>query len=288
MIIGHKNVIAKLKKVIENNQVAHAYIFSGREGIGKKMVAMDFACNLLCDNEADKKMFLAGSHPDFKLIKPNEKGLIPVDDVRGMIENIHIKPIKSNYKIYIIDDAECMNASGQNSLLKTFEEPPEYAVIILITAKYNSLLTTIKSRGQLVEFSDLSNDEIKEYITNNNIKLPTDVDEKTLYALINCSITKISNVIADIEIIKELQKYVSNITKMKIIEINNFSNFLIKNKNNIQNVLDYLELLLYTNNSGTSTLLEYVEEAKSNIKRNINFEISIDNLLMKIKEASDA
>lgn len=288
MVIGHKNVIAKLNKLIENNQVAHAYIFSGREGIGKKMVAMDFACNLLCNNEADRKMFLAGRHPDFKLIKPNEKGLIPVDDVREMIENIHIKPIKSNYKIYIVDDAECMNASGQNSLLKTFEEPPEYAVIILITAKYNSLLTTIKSRGQLVEFSDLSNTEIKEYIINNNIKLPTDVDEKTLYTLINCSITKISNVIADIETIKELQKYVSNITKMKIIEINNFANFLIKNKNNIQNVLDYLELLLYNNNSGTSTLLEYVEEAKSNIKRNINFEIAIDNLLMKIKEASNA
>ena len=152
-IIGNLKNRKEFEKIVQSGNVLHSYLFLGNDGIGKYMLAKTFARSVLClnggkdDNCTCKscKCFDGDNHPDFHVIEEKEKATIPVDKIReGLIYDASIKPIISNRKVYIVRDAEKMNASGQNALLKTLEEPPEYVVIILITSNENMILTTIK------------------------------------------------------------------------------------------------------------------------------------------------
>ena len=156
-IIGHEEIIGHLKNAIESGKISHSYIFTGEPGSGKKLLAGTFAATLQCEaggtepcQKCDScKKAMGKNHPDIIMVSHEKPGTITIDEIRDQVINdIDIRPYYSPYKIYIIADADLMTPQAQNALLKTIEEPPEYAVILLLTNNIGGLLPTIQSRSE--------------------------------------------------------------------------------------------------------------------------------------------
>ena len=151
-IIGNTEAKEYLKKSIRQNNILHSYLFLGTEGIGKQLIAKEFAKKILCFNKVENCKckscisFDSSNHPDFFPVNTENSESIKVETVREITEKVYEKPILSEKKVYIINDCDKMTPEAQNCLLKTLEEPPEFTVIILITANENLILNTIKSR----------------------------------------------------------------------------------------------------------------------------------------------
>ncbi len=148
---------------------SQAYIFEGVKGVGKYTAARIFANTIHCTGEVkpcgecpDCKKHSAMTHSDLIIIGGEDT--ITVDDIREMNEELYIRPALSEKKICIIRNADNMNDGAQNALLKSFEEPPSYAVIILLSENEKNLLQTIRSRGTKVVFEPFSEKEIGEYM----------------------------------------------------------------------------------------------------------------------------
>jgi len=170
-IRGHQKILDLLSRVIRNKKIAHAYIFSGLEGIGKRLTALALAKNLLCvagSGESCGKCSACmhidqGNHPDVMMIEP-EKGVIVIDNIRNLKRELSRKSFSGGYKVCVIDEAEKMNVQASNALLKTLEEPTPDTVIILITEKPYHLLPTVLSRCQHLKFQPLSFSDASELI----------------------------------------------------------------------------------------------------------------------------
>ena len=161
-ILGNEKNKNILEKSIKLNKFSHSYIFWGIEGIGKKLIAKQFAENIL---GLEKQIDLSNV-PDFQLIEPID-GKVRIEQIREMQKKVAEKPIISNKKVYIIDNADTMTTEAQNCLLKTLEEPPEYATIILICTNEDNLLSTIKSRCTRMHFDSISTEEVRKYMKQN-------------------------------------------------------------------------------------------------------------------------
>ncbi len=169
-ILGNEHIKEQLKKSIKNNQVSHSYLFIGIDGIVKKLLATEFAKAMQCLNK-DKYCnnckscieFDSNNNPDFLYIEPDGNS-IKIEQIRDMQKRIQEKPIISEKKVYIIDNADKMTVEAQNSLLKTLEEPPEYATIILIGSNENAFLTTIKSRCMILHFNPIEDEKMLPYL----------------------------------------------------------------------------------------------------------------------------
>ena len=174
-ILGNEKNKEILKKTVELSQISHSYLFWGIEGIGKKLIAMEFAQKILCINEKKENCnckscieFESNNNPDFSIINADE-GKIKIEQIREMQRKIAEKPIISDKKVYIINDADKMTTEAQNCLLKTLEEPPEYITMILICSNENNLLSTIKSRCTRIYFEPIEIEKVKKYIMDNHI-----------------------------------------------------------------------------------------------------------------------
>ena len=171
-IIGQEGVKAHLLGALNENKISHAYILSGEEGSGKMMLAERFAAALQCDGGPQRPCGCCincmqsetRNHPDIIYVTHEKKSIV-VDDIRNQLVNdITIKPYSGQYKVYIIDEAEKMNEAAQNALLKTLEEPPEYAVIMLLAANTGAFLQTILSRCVTLELKPIENSLIEKYL----------------------------------------------------------------------------------------------------------------------------
>lgn len=173
-IAGHDETLAFLSRAVESGKVAHAYIFLGPSGIGKTLVALNFAkaLNCLgtagerpCDSCAACKKIDASLHPDVRLVRlPEGSSSIGIDDIREVIKDVSLKAYEGSRKTYIIDGAEALTHQAQGALLKTFEEPSSDAVIILITDRLEALLPTIVSRAEVIKFFPLRKDDVKDML----------------------------------------------------------------------------------------------------------------------------
>jgi len=173
-IVGQEAAKSLLKNAAKTGNHSHAYIFSGEKGSGKMMLAEAFALLMQCQEPGEDacgqchscKQTLSRNNPDVIYVSREEgKSAISVDLVRERIVNdIDIKPYSNNYKIYIVDEAERMNEQAQNAILKTIEEPPEYAIIILLTTNHNAFLQTIRSRCVLIQMKTVSTESIKKIL----------------------------------------------------------------------------------------------------------------------------
>ena len=172
-IIGHDDIIRHLKNAIETGKVSHSYIFTGEPGSGKKLLAGTFAAALQCESGESEpcmtcdscKKVIGKNHPDIITVTHEKPGSISIDEVRDqVVRDVDIKPYCSPYKIYIIPDAEMMTVQAQNAILKTIEEPPEYAVIMLLTSNIDSLLPTIRSRCVRLDLKVVDDSLVKEYL----------------------------------------------------------------------------------------------------------------------------
>ncbi len=171
--IGHEDVVEHLRQAIRSGKVSHSYIISGAPGAGKKFMAKAFAKALQCEKGGPDpclscescRRAAAGSHPDIITVAHEKPGVITVDEVRSqVVSDILVKPYMGRRKVYIIPDCEFMNPQAQNALLKTIEEPPEYATLILLTANVGAILPTILSRCVQLSLKVVEDRLVKEYL----------------------------------------------------------------------------------------------------------------------------
>ena len=266
-IVGNEEIKEYLKKTIELKNYSSSYIFSGKAGLGKKTIAKEWAKEILCSNEEERVKFDNDAHPDFKEIDPVDKS-VKIEQIRSIREKIIEKPIQTSKKIYLIDDSETMTEESQNCLLKTLEEPPEYAIIILITSNENRLLQTIKSRCICLRFKNLNNEEIK--------KVAGDVSENVI-EMLNGSLSNIGLIKENEETFNDISNLVNTIENKELKDALN-TKVLYDNKEIIVPLLEYMNVVLYK--KGFIELIEYVEKTKRKIIQNNNYEMSIDYLLI--------
>lgn len=172
--IGNEKVIDRLSKLMESGRFPHALIIEGEEGIGKKTLAKDIACALVCRGD-DKpcgecsqcKKAIAAIHPDIsEYIPAGTANSFHVDTVRNIINDAYVQPNEADYKIYILANAHCMNQNAQNALLKILEEPPKCVVFILTTNSKSALLSTVLSRSVCVSLEGVDIERAANYITS--------------------------------------------------------------------------------------------------------------------------
>jgi len=152
-ISGQDSLISYFKSAAAGKKISHAYILEGETGAPAREMASGFSRMLMCETRdgcgtcSSCRAFDSGNHPDVIWVKHEKPDTIRIDEIREqLIDDIGIRPYRSEYKAYLVDEAEKMNAAAQNALLKTLEEPPSYGIIILITSNAETLLPTILSR----------------------------------------------------------------------------------------------------------------------------------------------
>lgn len=261
-VIGHKGPKEILLNDIDKNKISHAYAFVGPMGIGKKKLSDEFAKQLLNVDNLNVAV-------DYKHIKKiNGKKNILIEQIRKeLVDDVYISPAASSYKVYVIDNAEDLNAESQNALLKTLEEPPSYVCIILITENIQTFLPTVISRVKQVNFNKLSNEEITNYCIQNNLN---DVFTDNMLKYIDGSIGKLVNLKDETEInlFHDAEKIVKCIKDKKELEIIKLLDKIsLKNTN----ILDYLQYLLYFNEQ-YKAMFE-IENARRKLKYNGNEDI---------------
>ena len=138
---------------------AHAYLLHGPAGVGKRTAAFAFAAALL----GDERRVLARTHPDLYLLEPLGE-MIRIDDVRALRHDLHMRPFEADRRVYVVLDAQRLNEDAADALLKDLEEPPPYAVIVLVASELGPLPPTILSRCQLVPFRRLSESAVRQWI----------------------------------------------------------------------------------------------------------------------------
>ena len=181
-LIGHASTIAYLKKNIAEENFPHAVIFSGEEGIGKRLAAEICAAALLCENPVDGSpcgacenchLVAAKTHPDFYIVEAEETKTtrnIKIGQIREMQNEVSLRPINSSRRVVIIDGTELMNKAAANCLLKTIEEPPSRTIFILLTANRSSLLMTIRSRCMTINFDKLTAEQIRDALITQGVE----------------------------------------------------------------------------------------------------------------------
>ncbi|MCR4892682.1 MAG: DNA polymerase III subunit [Lachnospiraceae bacterium] len=178
-LIGQDTILTHFKNALEKDQVSHAYLLYGEKGTGKHSAAYLFARALLCEENRGKagrfepcnrchscKMALSGNHLDIITVTHEKASVLAVEEIRKQVINtIGEKPYGPR-KIYIIPDAELMKDQGKNALLKTLEEPPSYAVIILLSRNKEDMLATIISRSVCLPTQPVKTEAIQTYLVD--------------------------------------------------------------------------------------------------------------------------
>lgn len=279
-LVGNEKVKEYLNSTIENKNISHSFIFVGKPGIGKKQFAHQYAEMIMClqDGKCDGNSvkcdscikFEGNANPDYAEITPDGKTL-KIEQIRNLQARIVEKPITSRKKVYVIDDADLMSEESQNCLLKTLEEPPEYAVIILIVSNESRILPTIKSRCVIIKFQPLTSKEIKQ------VKPELSDD---LIQLLEGSLLNAENIEQKKEQYAQLSNLVNVLENKQLVEVFNSADLLYKGKDDIITLLEYLNLIFFSRNEINA--IPIIEKTKKKILANNNYDMTIDYCLMNI------
>ncbi|MCD7736830.1 MAG: DNA polymerase III subunit delta' [Lachnospiraceae bacterium] len=322
-ILGHKKEVAHLERAIRSGKVSHAYIFSGEKGTGKDMLARAFAETLQCTGEGEApcgkchscRQAESGNHPDIIYVRHEKPLSIGVEDVRTQLtQDVQIRPYNGKYKIYILPDAEKMTVQAQNAILKTIEEPPEYAVILLLTTNEQALLDTIRSRCVTLNLKPVPDEVVKEYLMT-QIQVP-DYQADICAAFAQGNIGKAVRLASseDFNAIKaSAMRLIRNVGTMEISAIIDYVKEVQEYKISIQDYLDilalwYRDMVYYKatkdidgiifkdelrtiretvrtcSYEGAEEVMKAIETAKARLSANVNFDLTMELLFLVIKE----
>ena len=290
-IIGNQLIKEELQKSIEQDKVSHSYLFVGIEGIGKQMIAKEFAQMILCTSDTIKGChqckscieFQSENHPDFLYIEPDGNS-IKIEQIRYLQRKIQEKPIISNQKVYIINDADRMTTEAQNCLLKTLEEPPEYSTIILIGSNENAFLNTIKSRCMIISFQSIPSNEIKKYIEETYGI--SSVSPNMLQAF-QGSIGKAVVLKDKQDSYQKIEEMIKQLDKKDILDILTLGEELYTNRDEIKNILEYINIILFNiakENIKYINCIPIIEDTKKRLNQNGNYDMCIDNMIFNMWE----
>lgn len=321
-IIGQEQMIEHFKSAIEMDKVSHAYIIQGDYDSGKKLMASVFAKALQCEQKGTEPcnhctsclQADTGNQPDIIYVSHEKPNSIGIHDVREQINgSIGIKPYSSDYKIYIVDEAEKMTAEAQNALLKTIEEPPAYAVIFLLTTNLGKLLPTILSRCVILNIQPVKDELIKRHLLSLGVE-ERQAEFCTAFSMGNVGkairvatseeFNEIKNdCVHMLKYAKDMQVYeliqaVKELTKYKL-QIYDYLDFMLMwyrdvlllkatgNANSLIYQEEYSSIRDRGNQSsyeGIQKIIEEIEKAKVRLRANVNFELTIELLWLTIKE----
>lgn len=322
-VIGQEQLIEHLQSAIALGKVSHAYIFDGEKGSGKKLLADLFSAALQCEKKGTApcgecvscKQAEGKNHPDIIRITHEKPNTISVDDIRQQLcGDILIKPYKGPYKIYIVDEAEKLNAQAQNALLKTIEEPPAYAVILLLTSNAESFLPTILSRCVTLHLKPVKDGLVRKYLME-KVRIP-DYEAEICVAFAQGNIGKARRLALSDEF-GEMKEHALHLVKyiqeMEISELIESMRKITEFKTDISDYLDllmvwYRDVLLYkatmsaasivfsdeihtlrgmasrSSYEGLEKILKALDKAKIRLAANVNFDLTMELLLLTMKE----
>jgi len=173
-ILGHDRQKKQLTQAWNSKRLAHAYLFTGAEGIGKRLMAIALVRLIFCDHQtgcgtcAACQRLAHNNHPDIHIIEP-DGAYIKIEQIRQLQTELSHPPLEAPRRICLIDDADCLNPAAGNALLKTLEEPREDVLLILISAHPDKVMETIRSRCQKLPFSRLDQNLICTILAEQNI-----------------------------------------------------------------------------------------------------------------------
>ncbi len=323
-IVGQEQLREHLENAIRMNTVSHAYIINGERDAGKEFIAKTFAMALQCDNRQDTepcndcfscKQALGKNHPDIMFITHEKPGTIGVDDIRRQINaDVAIKPYRGPKKIYIMGEGEKMTVQAQNALLKTLEEPPEYAVILILTANVNSLLPTILSRCVVLNMKPVRDALIKKYLMESR-EIP-DYKADICVAFARGNVGKARLLAGSEEFDKVKEEAITLLKYIKEMELNELVAAIKKITEYKFDVNDYLDILAIwyrdvllfkathdanhlifreeianirkvadrSTYEGIELIIDALEKSKQRLNANVNFDLTMELLLLTIKE----
>ncbi len=322
-IVGHEDTKEYLKSVAATGKVNHAYLIEGPTGSGKLLLAEAFAAALTCEEERPEACGQCQSchqaadrcHPDIHYLLPTKPALISVDDIRTqVVDDVQIRPYYGRRKIYIIENAELMNVQAQNALLKTLEEPPAYAVLLLLTTNAGALLETIRSRCTLLPLHPLKDLQIQMYLMENQ-KLP-EYKAKLCAAFARGSLGRAMKLADSEDFLKIRSAALDLVGKAKEMDMPQLLS-VIKEVSGIEiSVQDFLDVLsiwyrdvLYfkatqapdrlifqdelqqirktaatSSYEGLENILRSLEKARERLQANVDFDLTMQLLFLTIKE----
>jgi DNA polymerase-3 subunit delta' len=320
-IVGHQEIKNELTNHLSRDRITHAYLFNGIPGIGKGIASKLFSRSILCENVSTScgecrscHVFDAGTHPDFHLIE-DEKS-IKVQAIMSMIEFIMTKPMLGDKKVVVINEAEKMTLPAQNKLLKIFEEPPSYAVIILVVNNLDALIDTVQSRGYIIDFKPLDAEIIEKYLRdllgpNNSWNRISRFAQGSIEKALNNASDDTYHLIRSYP--EQVMEAVIGHDSLKLINLNRSELDLSKRSTEL---IDYLltwlrdvsilkksrqsnlilnedrrQILLRQSNYLSMDLImryvEVIEETKILIDRHVNSTVAMNHCLLKIQEEYD-
>ena len=322
-IVGHEQIIWHLQNAIRMGKVSHAYLLNGEPGSGKKLLADCFAMTLQCEAGGidpcmechSCKQALTNNQPDIIRVTHEKPNTISVEDIRTQLNgDIQIKPYSSRYKIYIVADADLMTVQAQNALLKTIEEPPAYAVVMLLADNPDALLPTISSRCVQLNLKPVGDQLVKDYLMN-EMHVP-DYQAEVDASLAQGNIGKAERIARSPEYEETLEsalrmaKYADSMPLYEIVET---IKKLTAEKDNIDDYFDifslwFRDVLLFkatkevdslvfkqelngirerankSSYEGLEKIIEAIQKARARLNANVNFDLTMELMFLTMKE----
>ena len=322
-ILGHEQIKEHFRNAVQTGKISPAYILSGDAGMGRQSLANAFALELLCEKGLPDpcmachacKQVLSGNHPDLIYVTHEKPASIGVDDIREQInDTIMVRPYSSYYKVYIVDEAEKMTVQAQNALLKTIEEPPSYAVILLLTTNQDAFLPTILSRCVQLKLKPLRDEVVREYLVQS---LGVEESQAEIYAAFaRGNLGKAIHLAESEEFRVMYDALILMLKHLKDADISELLEYIRKLKEenlDIRGCLDFMQMwyrdvLMYktikdinllifkdefstikamstvSGYDGLERILQAIEKARVRLDANVNMELVMELMFLTMKE----